>query len=130
MVFRTRPFPTGDLILIAGDNLAQAEHLRLLFERNGFAVLAARNSKEAFDLALSQQPSVVVSDVTMPEMDGYALCRALKAEPSLKNIPTMLLTKLSGPHDLLEALNAGADNLLIKPYEDAHILLRISKCSN
>jgi signal transduction histidine kinase/CheY-like chemotaxis protein len=119
--------PENVVVLIAEDNPAQAEHLRSLLERNGFEVLAAQNGKEALDLARSQLPSIVVSDVVMPEMDGYALCRALKAEPDLKSIPTILVTELSGPHDVFEGLNAGADNFLVKPYEDTHILSHISR---
>jgi signal transduction histidine kinase/CheY-like chemotaxis protein len=119
--------PENVVVLIAEDNPAQAEHLRSLLERNGFEVLAAQNGKEALDLARTQLPSIVVSDVVMPEMDGYALCRALKAEPDLKGIPTILVTELSGPHDVFEGLNAGADNFLVKPYEDTHILSHISR---
>jgi two-component system, cell cycle sensor histidine kinase and response regulator CckA len=119
--------PDNVIVLIAEDNPAQAEYLRSLLERNGFEVLAAQNGKEALDLARNQTPSVVVSAVTMPEMDGYALCRALKAEPDLKSIPTILVTELSSPHDVLEGLSAGADNFLVKPYEDTHVLSHISR---
>ena len=119
--------PENVVVLIAVDNPSQAGHLRSLLERNGFEVLAAQNGKEALDLARTQLPSIVVSDVVMPEMDGYALCRALKAEPDLKSIPTILVTELSGPHDVFEGLNAGADNFLVKPYEDTHILSHISR---
>jgi signal transduction histidine kinase/CheY-like chemotaxis protein len=123
----SRLVPDNVVVLVAEDNPAQAEHLRSLLERNGFEVLAAQNGKEALDLARSQIPSVVVSDVTMPEMDGYALCRALKAEPELRSIPTILVTELSSPHDVLEGLSAGADNFLVKPYEDTHILSHIHR---
>jgi signal transduction histidine kinase/CheY-like chemotaxis protein len=123
----SRLVPDNVVVLIAEDNPAQAEHLRSLLERNGFEVLAAQNGKEALDLARSQLPSVVVSDVMMPEMDGYALCRALKAEPDLRSIPTILVTELSNPHDVLQGLNAGADNFLVKPYEDTHIISHINR---
>jgi signal transduction histidine kinase/CheY-like chemotaxis protein len=119
--------PDNVIVLIAEDNPAQAAHLRSLLERNGFEVLAAQNGKAALDLARSQLPSVVVSDVMMPEMDGYALCRALKADPDLKSIPTILATELSSPHDILEGLSAGADNFLVKPYDDMHILSHINR---
>jgi signal transduction histidine kinase/DNA-binding response OmpR family regulator len=119
--------PANVVVLIAEDNASQAEYLRSLLERNGFEVLAAQNGKQALDLARSQLPSVVVSAVMMPEMNGYALCRALKAEPDLKSIPTILVTELSSPYDVLEGLSAGADNFLVKPYEDTHILSHISR---
>jgi signal transduction histidine kinase/DNA-binding response OmpR family regulator len=119
--------PANVVVLIAEDNPAQAEYLRSLLERNGFEVLAAQNGKQALDLARAQLPSVVVSAVMMPEMDGYALCRALKATPDLKSIPTILVTELSSPHDVLEGLSAGADNFLVKPYEDIHVLSHISR---
>jgi signal transduction histidine kinase/CheY-like chemotaxis protein len=119
--------PDNVIVLIAEDNPAQAAHLRSLLERNGFEVLAAQNGKEALDLARTQLPSVVISDVMMPEMDGYALCRALKADPDLKGVPTILVTELSSPHDVLEGVSAGADNFLVKPYEDTHILSHINR---
>jgi signal transduction histidine kinase/DNA-binding response OmpR family regulator len=116
----------GLVVLIAEDSPTQAEHLCELLESNGFAVIAARDGKEALELARQRRPSVVISDVMMPEMDGYELCRALKGDAELKNIPAILVTELSSPQDVFKGLDAGADNFLVKPYEEAHLISRIS----
>lgn len=116
----------GLLVLIAEDSPTQAEHLRSLLESNGFAVITAGNGREALDLARQRSPSVIISDVMMPEMDGYDLCRAIKGDAELKNIPAILVTELSSPQDVFKGLDAGADNFLVKPYEEAHLVSRIS----
>jgi signal transduction histidine kinase/CheY-like chemotaxis protein len=116
----------GLVVLIAEDSPTQAEHLRSLLESNGFAVAAARNGREALELARQHRPSVMISDVMMPEMDGYELCREMKGDPALKDIPAILVTELSSPQDVFKGLDAGADNFLVKPYEEAHLISRIS----
>jgi DNA-binding response OmpR family regulator len=116
----------GLSVLIAEDSPTQAEHLSSLLENNGFVVTAARNGREALDLARRQRPSVIISDVVMPEMDGYELCRAVKGDAHLKNVPAILVTELSSPQDVFKGLDAGADNFLVKPYEEAHLISRIS----
>jgi len=116
----------GLVVLIAEDSPTQAEHLTSLLESNGFAVIAARNGREALALARERRPSVVISDVMMPEMDGYELCRQVKGDAALKDIPAILVTELSSPQDVFKGLDAGADNFLVKPYEEAHLISRIS----
>lgn len=112
-------------ILIAEDSATQSEHLRSLLERNGFSVLSACNGKEALSLAASLRPAVIISDVMMPEMDGYDLCRSLKRDPLLKGIPAILVTELSSPQEVFKGLEAGADCFLVKPYEASVLVARI-----
>mgnify|MGYP003590441068 CR=1 FL=1 len=61
----------------------------------------------------------------MPEMDGYELCRRIKGDETLRDVPVVLLTSLSDPRDVIRGLQCGADNFLTKPYEDAHLLRRL-----
>src|SRR3954462_12528678 len=100
----------GLVVLIAEDSPTQSEHLNALLENNGFSVVVARNGKEALALTRQRRPSVIISDVMMPEMDGYELCRQVKGDPSLKDIPAILVTELSSPQDVFKGLDAGADN--------------------
>jgi DNA-binding response OmpR family regulator len=72
-----------------------------------------------------REPDVIISDVLMPEMDGYAFCAALKADSTLKEIPVLLVTILSGIDDIVRALECGADNVIRKPYEGGHLVSRI-----
>ncbi|MBI4417831.1 MAG: response regulator [Ignavibacteriales bacterium] len=112
-------------ILIVEDSPTQLEQLRHLLEGNGYSVRPATNGKKALEEARRQPPTVIVSDIVMPEMDGYALCQAVRKDELLKDTPVVLLTSLSGPQDVIEALKCGADNFIRKPYDERHLLLRI-----
>jgi two-component system, sensor histidine kinase and response regulator len=112
-------------ILIAEDSPTQAEHLRYLLNESGHRVTVARNGKEALAAAHQQRPSLIISDIVMPEMDGYALCREIKSEPALKNVPVILLTSLASPVDIIRGLECGADNFIPKPYDEDYLLSHI-----
>jgi two-component system sensor histidine kinase/response regulator len=112
-------------ILIAEDSPTQAEQLRYLLHENGYRVTVARNGKEALAAARQHTPSLVVSDIVMPEMDGYAFCREIKSEPALKNIPVILLTSLASPVDIIRGLECGADNFIPKPYDEDYLLSHV-----
>ncbi|MCL5288083.1 MAG: response regulator [Acidobacteria bacterium] len=112
-------------ILIAEDSPTQAERLRHLLEGRGHVVKVAANGKEALAALHQQLSSIVITDIVMPEMDGYTLCREIKAHEGLKDIPVILLTSLSGPEEVLKALQCGADNFVRKPYDEENLLSRI-----
>ncbi|HEY3699518.1 MAG TPA: ATP-binding protein [Spongiibacteraceae bacterium] len=112
-------------ILIAEDSPTQAEKLRYLIEQAGYRARMASNGRTAFESLLQQPANLVLSDIVMPEMDGYALCRAIKAESKLEHIPVILLTTLADPKDIIEGLDCGADNFIRKPYEAEHLLTRV-----
>jgi DNA-binding response OmpR family regulator len=112
-------------VLIAEDSPTQAELLRGLLEEQGYEVTAAGNGALALEAARQRKPTLVVSDIVMPEMDGYALCRAIKADRKLKDVPVVIVTSLSGIQDIVMALDCGADNFIRKPYEPQALLARI-----
>jgi DNA-binding response OmpR family regulator/GAF domain-containing protein len=112
-------------ILIVEDSPTQAEHLRNILEQNAYRVLIARHGREALALLSRHRPTLVISDILMPEMDGYELCRRIKADENLKDIPVILLTALSDPTDVLKALECGASNFITKPYDKKYLLARI-----
>jgi signal transduction histidine kinase/DNA-binding response OmpR family regulator len=112
-------------VLIVEDSPTQAEQLRCLLEDSGFTVLAARDGQEALEIARAKRPSVIVSDVMMPKMDGNELCLAVKSDPAIKSIGVILVTALSSPHDVFKGLEAGADNFLVKPYQEEQLISRI-----
>ncbi len=115
----------GIRVLIVDDSPTQTERLRYDLEENGYEVIAASNGREAFDIARRLRPKALVSDVIMPEMDGYVLCRAVKQDAELHDIPVILLTSLSNPADVIKGLECGADNFVRKPYEPEYLLSRI-----
>ncbi|HEX4055458.1 MAG TPA: response regulator [Tepidisphaeraceae bacterium] len=112
-------------ILIAEDSPTQAELLRHTLEWQGYRVRAAVNGREALDMARAQKPTLIISDIMMPEMDGYELCRQVKLDEALKNVPVILLTTLADPQDVIRGLECRADNFIIKPYDERNLLARV-----
>ncbi len=113
-------------ILVAEDSPTQAEQLRHLLEERDFAVSVARNGNEALALARKSKPNVVISDIVMPEMDGFTLCSEMKSDPGLRDVPVVLLTSLSSAHDVLKGLACGANNFVRKPYEEKYLIARLN----
>ncbi len=113
-------------ILIAEDSRTQAEQLSFLLEQHGYRVTIAANGKQALLAAQAQKPTLIISDIVMPEMDGYELCRAIKSDEKLKDIPVILVTTLSDAQDVIRGLECGADNFIRKPYEEGYLLSRIN----
>ncbi|MBE0548240.1 MAG: GAF domain-containing protein, partial [Rubrivivax sp.] len=113
-------------ILIAEDSPTQAEQLLQLLEEHKYKVATAPNGKAALAQLALRQPALVISDVMMPELDGYDLCKAIKSDEGLKHIPVMLVTTLSDPDDVIRGLECGADNFIRKPYDEKYLLSRIN----
>lgn len=112
-------------ILVAEDSRTQAEELNFLLEQNDYSVTVANNGVEALEIMRQRKPTLVITDIVMPKMDGYALCRAIKADAELKDIPVVVVTSLSGIQDIGKALECGADNFVRKPYDPKTLLARI-----
>jgi diguanylate cyclase (GGDEF)-like protein/PAS domain S-box-containing protein len=122
----TKPGKTENIeIVIAEDSPTQAEQLRYLLEEHGYAVVAAPDGRQALASIRQRKPALVISDVVMPELDGYGLCKAIKSDPQLKGIPVILVTTLSDPQDVIRGLECGADNFIRKPYEERYLLSRV-----
>ncbi|MHB9002158.1 MAG: response regulator [Thermoanaerobaculia bacterium] len=85
----------------------------------------ATNGREALALLDRCRPTLIISDVLMPELDGYGLCKAIKASEEWKDIPVMLVTTLSDALDVVRGLECGADNFIRKPYDEKYLLSRI-----
>jgi len=112
-------------LLIVEDSATQAEHLRYVLESHGYEVDAAKNGREALQYLAAAVPSAVISDVLMPEMDGFELCKNIKADERLKAVPVILLTTLSEPEDVIRGLDSGADNFMTKPFDEDALTERI-----
>lgn len=112
-------------ILIAEDSPTQAQRLRHILEQQGYEVAVAGNGRIALEMAPRFQPGVMISDIVMPEMDGYELTRRIKADPALRDIPVILVTTMSDPHHVIRGLECGADNFVLKPYEEKYLLGRV-----
>ena len=115
----------GELILVVEDSPTQAEQLRYILEKNRYRVSVAGNGEEALAMIKGKRPDLVISDILMPEMDGYELCRSIKALDGLQAAPVMLLTSLTDLRDVMRGLECGADNFITKPYDEGYLLSRI-----
>lgn len=112
-------------ILIVDDSITQAEKLRFYLEDENYECFVAYNGLDALILMKQHQPHLVISDVVMPQMDGYEFCHQAKTDLALKHIPIMLLTSLSDTLDIIRGLESGADNFITKPYDIDYLLTRI-----
>jgi len=114
-------------ILIVEDSLTQAMQLKYLLEKNMYSVITADNGQNALEVLDQFEPSIIISDICMPGIDGYDLCRRVKALDREKEIPVILLTSLSNPEDVVEGLECGADNFITKPYAENYLLSHIQQ---
>ena len=112
-------------ILIAEDSPTQAVQLQYTLESAGYEVVHALNGKEAYSLLKANKPDVVISDILMPEMNGFELCEKIREDEITKHIPVIMLTQLSDPRDIINGLKSGANNFISKPYNEAILLKSI-----
>jgi putative nucleotidyltransferase with HDIG domain len=112
-------------ILIVEDSPTQAEELKYMLECNNYEVEVAVNGLDALKVLKDMKPLVIISDIVMPVMGGYELCRRIKDTENIRGIPVILLTGLSEPEDVIAGLACGADYFLTKPYDDTILLSRI-----
>jgi signal transduction histidine kinase len=112
-------------ILIVEKNLSQAEQLKHILEQHDHKVSVEHNAQRALTAMRQSKPQIVISAVLLPEMDGYALCREIKKDEKLKDIPVILLTSLSDAKDIIRGIECGADNFVTKPYDEKLLISRI-----
>lgn len=112
-------------ILIADDDEPIRLLLTTLLDEAGYRTLVVENGKEAVDLALECRPDVAILDVMMPEMDGLAACRALKADHRTAGTPVLLLTALAQTPSKVEGLDCGANDYITKPFATDELLARV-----
>ncbi|HYD78264.1 MAG TPA: EAL domain-containing protein [Paucimonas sp.] len=112
-------------ILVVEDSDTQADQIAHLLSTSGYSVRVARNGREAIAAVKKKRPTLIVSDIAMPEMDGFAMCREIKSDPALQDVPVILLTALTSLYDVIRGLDCGADNFIRKPFEGNYLLGRI-----
>jgi diguanylate cyclase len=109
-------------ILIAEDEPSLRENLQWMLELEGYQVTAACDGAEALVRAQKERPDLVLTDVMMPEMDGYGLIQALREDPRLATVPIIMLTAKADRVDVRSAMNLGADDYLTKPCRREELL--------
>ncbi|MBN1781637.1 response regulator [bacterium] len=125
VVKQQRPKNIGVEILVVEDSATQALHLKHILMQHDYAVTVAKDGKDALEYMKTHKPTIVISDILMPEIDGYELCRQIRADTNLKYVPVILLTQLVDPRDVIRGLLSGADNFVTKPYSEQFLISRI-----
>src|SRR5574344_127547 len=101
-------------ILLIDDSITQLESFRIKLSRAGYEVITAQDGEEGYQKVFSQAPDIILSDIVMPTLTGYQLCRLLKNNKLTKDIPVILLTVLDKKIDKFWANKSGADKFLLK----------------
>jgi signal transduction histidine kinase len=115
----------GQVVLVADDNADMREYVARLLRSGGFDVRAAADGEAALALARDAKPALVLSDVMMPKLDGLGLLAALRRDPSLNSTPVILLSARAGTDASVDALRAGADDYIVKPFGARELLARV-----
>jgi len=109
-------------ILIADDYDDNRELLRLMLAADGYAILEARNGREALDVARREAPDLALIDLSMPTLDGWGFLRELRGDEGINAIPCVAVTAFAADQDRQRALDAGFDAYLSKPYRARDLL--------
>ncbi|MCZ8237221.1 MAG: response regulator [Leptospiraceae bacterium] len=117
-------------ILFAEDSTIQGTILKKLLTQRGFDVRWAKNGEEGWNLLQDFQPSLIISDVEMPILDGYEFCSRIKKDLNFRNIPVVLCSSLSDPEDIIRGIECGANGYITKPYEESFLMYRIESILN
>ncbi len=116
---------SSELILIVDNDETLAQSLQEWLEIVGYQVKAASNGRAALQLLEQSHPDIILSDISMPEMDGYEFLEAIRSQPELTMIPFIFLTGRSQRRDTVAGRGLGADDYITKPYELDDLLIAI-----
>jgi len=119
------PEDERDLVLAVDDNEQNLQLLEEYLSSWGYDAVLAHDGQEAIDLYPKHDPSIIVLDVMMPNVDGYEACSRIKSSPGGRTIPILMLTALTGTEDKIRALECGADDFLNKPINRDELRTRI-----
>jgi PAS domain S-box-containing protein len=115
----------SQLVLLADDNFDMRSYVERLLRLAGYSVKSVADGQAALSAARELKPDLVLTDIMMPELDGFELLAKLRAEEELKGTPVILLSARAGEEAKIEGLRAGADDYLIKPFAARELLARV-----
>lgn len=113
-------------ILIVDDDVDTLRLVGMMLETESFDIIAAKNGKRAIELARSEIPDLIILDVMMPELDGYAVTSQLRTEPATRGIPILIFTAKTGYDDKMLGLELGADAYLTKPISTRELIANVN----
>lgn len=126
----TAPAKTFPSVLVIEDDEHISHLLKFMFERENFTVQLVRDGREAKSvIEHSEPPDTVLLDVMLPFFDGFTLVETARAQPAWRNTPIIMLTAKTQEKDIVRALQAGANDYIVKPFQPAELLARVKRFS-
>ncbi len=113
-------------ILIIEDDICLRENTGEILEQAGYTVLMANNGREGIHLALTKSIDLILCDIVMPEVDGYSVLKELSSVPEIRKIPFIFLTGKSDLKEIRTGMNLGADDYIVKPFDEKELLETIA----
>lgn len=114
-------------ILIVDDEPNIAISVEFLMRREGFEVLVARDGEDGLARIRADRPDLVVLDVMMPKLDGFEVCRAVRADPTLAGVRILMLTAKGRPAEIAKGLSLGADAYIPKPFSTRELVAKVKE---
>ncbi len=114
-------------ILFIEDEPDQVELIKARLEASGYVFISAMDGEEGVKKAIETRPDLVLLDLILPKLDGFEVCRRIKADPKTKEIPVIILTAIGKKNAEAECRMCGADSFLKKPYDSAVLMAEIKK---
>ncbi|ORX79349.1 hypothetical protein K493DRAFT_308551 [Basidiobolus meristosporus CBS 931.73] len=114
----------GCRVLLADDNVDMRKYIKSILEK-WWRVTEAEDGEQAYQMAIADPPDLIVSDVMMPNLDGYGLLKLLRTQPLTKFVPVILLSAQAGEEARVDGLSAGADDYLVKPFSAKELVARV-----
>lgn len=112
-------------ILVVDDIPANVQIISLMLKTKGYKVISALGGKQALQAVRDIPPDLILLDINMPEMDGYEVCKQLKADEALKDIPVIFITGLTETEDMVKAFSMGAVDYIAKPFQVEEVCARV-----
>lgn len=114
-------------ILLADDSLTIRKVVELTFSDEDFTIDSVGDGAEAFEHARAQRPDIIISDVIMPGLNGYELCRRIKSDPTLQSVPFLFLKGTFESFSEENAASCGSDGFIVKPFESQEMIAKVRK---
>lgn len=114
-------------ILLAEDSPTTATQLRVVLERRGYEVIWVRDGEQASESLRRQPPDLVILDLMMPKVNGFAVCRQIRASATLKDLPVIMVTAMSRKSDRFWGLKQGANEYLTKPIDADDLVAKVER---
>jgi diguanylate cyclase (GGDEF)-like protein len=119
------PYHTKPIILIVDDTLTGRRALASALQNQEYQLSQASNGTEALSLAMELKPDVILLDIMMPDLSGYDVCQQIRANPSLGEIPILMISSLTDREERLKGIASGADDFISKPFDAVELGAKI-----